>query len=213
MFLGPHVGAQYSCTCPPLAIKGEACNVTTQTQLRLSILKLPQQSNIQWSRVLRSGGLNHSKLSRVHVFDVRLARQAKRLSPFLILGFRAGALCHPSGEVPSPTFGEPGRGLGIRFLLVFSLSMMVQIIEHRAETSTDFLVEEEVVSSTPQVPNRPVPDTAAMHAARQHTTAQTSRTPSRAALGVLSAARELLRHPPSSTASPGAMKQWRDDVY
>jgi hypothetical protein len=23
---------------------------------------------------------------------------------------------------------------------------------------------------------------------------------------------ELLRHPPSSTASPGAMKQWRDDV-
>jgi hypothetical protein len=28
----------------------------------------------------------------------------------------------------------------------------------------------------------------------------------------LTAARELLRHPPSSTASPGAMKQWRDDV-
>jgi hypothetical protein len=36
MFLGPHVGAQYSCTCPPSAIKGEACDVTTQTQLRLS---------------------------------------------------------------------------------------------------------------------------------------------------------------------------------
>jgi hypothetical protein len=34
--------------------------------------------------------------------------------------------------------------------------MMVQIVEHRAETSTDFLVEEEAVSSTPQVPNRPV---------------------------------------------------------
>jgi hypothetical protein len=32
MFLGPHVGAKYSCTCPPLAIKGEACNVTTQAQ-------------------------------------------------------------------------------------------------------------------------------------------------------------------------------------
>jgi hypothetical protein len=28
MFLGPHVGAQHSCTCPPLAIKGEACDVT-----------------------------------------------------------------------------------------------------------------------------------------------------------------------------------------
>jgi hypothetical protein len=64
----------------------------------------------------------------------------------------------------------------------------------------------------PQVPNRPVPGTAAVHAARQHTAAQTSRTPSRATPGALSAARELLRHPPSSTPSPGAMKQWRDDV-
>jgi hypothetical protein len=84
--------------------------------------------------------------------------------------------------------------------------MMVQIIEHRAETLVDFLVEEEDASSTPQVPNRPVSGTAAVHAA------QTSQTPSRAAPGALSAARELLRHPPSSTASPGAMKQWRDDV-
>jgi hypothetical protein len=64
----------------------------------------------------------------------------------------------------------------------------------------------------PQVPNRPVSGTAAMHAARQHTTAQTSRTPSRVAPGALSVARELLRHPLSSTASPGAMRQWRDDV-
>jgi hypothetical protein len=90
--------------------------------------------------------------------------------------------------------------------------MMVQIVEHRAATSMDFLVEEEAVSSTPQVPNHPMPGTAAVHAARQHTTAQTSRTPSRGAPGALSAARELLRHPPSSTASPGAMKQWWDDV-
>jgi hypothetical protein len=30
--------------------------------------------------------------------------------------------------------------------------------------------------------------------------------------GALSAARELLRNPPSSTASPGAMRQWREDV-
>jgi hypothetical protein len=97
-------------------------------------------------------------------------------------------------------------------LLVFSLNMMVQIVEHRAETSTDFLVEEEAVSSTPQVPNRPVPGTVVVHAARQHTTAQTSRTPSRAAPGALSAARELLHHPPSSMTSSGAMKQWRVDV-
>jgi hypothetical protein len=89
---------------------------------------------------------------------------------------------------------------------------MVKIVEHRAETSTYFLVEEEAVSFTPQVPNRPMPGTAAVHAARQHTAAQTSRAPSRAAPGALSAARELLRHLPCSTVSPGAMKQWRDDV-
>jgi hypothetical protein len=70
--------------------------------------------------------------------------------------------------------------------------MMVQIVERRAETSTDFLVEEEAVSSMPQVPNHPGPGTAAVHAARQHTAAQTSRTPSRVAPGALSAARELL---------------------
>jgi hypothetical protein len=45
--------------------------------------------------------------------------------------------------------------------------MMVQIIEHRAETLVDFAVEGEATSSTPQVPNRPVPGTAAVHAARQ----------------------------------------------
>jgi hypothetical protein len=90
--------------------------------------------------------------------------------------------------------------------------MMVQIVEHRAVTSVDFAVEGEAASSMPQVPNHPVPGTAAVHVALQRTAAQTSRTPSRATPGALSAARELLRHPPSSTASPGAMKQWRDDV-
>jgi hypothetical protein len=90
--------------------------------------------------------------------------------------------------------------------------MMVQIVEHRVGTSEDFLAEEEVASSTPQVPNRLVPGTAVVRAAQQHTTTQTSRTPSRAAPGALSAARELLCHPLSSTASPGAMKKWRDDV-
>jgi hypothetical protein len=49
--------------------------------------------------------------------------------------------------------------------------MMVQIVEHRAETSEHFLVEEEAASSTPQVPNRLVPGIAAVHAAQQHTTA------------------------------------------
>jgi hypothetical protein len=51
-------------------------------------------------------------------------------------------------------------------------------MEHRAETSMDFLVEEEALSAVRE----------------------------------LSVVRELLQHPPSSTASPEAMKQWRDDV-
>jgi hypothetical protein len=89
---------------------------------------------------------------------------------------------------------------------------MVQIIEHRADTSEDFVVEEEAASSVPRVSNLPVFGVAVVHAVRQHTLAQASRTPSRAAPGMLSAARELSRHPPSSTASSGAMKQWRDDV-
>jgi hypothetical protein len=76
----------------------------------------------------------------------------------------------------------------------------------------DFLVEEEATSSTPQAPNHPVPGTAAMHAAQQYTAAQTSRTPSRAAPGALSAARELLCHPQAPRPHRGAIKQWHDDV-
>jgi hypothetical protein len=89
---------------------------------------------------------------------------------------------------------------------------MVQIVEHRADTLEDFVVEEEAASSVPRVSNLPVSRAAAMHVVRQHTPAQASRTPSRAVPGALSGARELLRHPPSSTASLGAMKQWRDDI-
>jgi hypothetical protein len=73
------------------------------------------------------------------------------------------------------------------------------------------MVEEAAAPSTPWATNLPAPGAAAVHFARQHTPAQTSRA-SRAVPGVLSAVKELLRHPPSSTASPGAMKQWRDDV-
>jgi hypothetical protein len=89
---------------------------------------------------------------------------------------------------------------------------MVRIIEHRAKTSEDLVMEQEAASSVPRVPDRPKSRAATVHAVQQHTPAQVSRTSSRAAPTALSAARELLRHPPSSTASPGAMKQWRDDV-
>jgi hypothetical protein len=72
-------------------------------------------------------------------------------------------------------------------------------------------MEKEVASSTPRASSHPAPGAAVVRSVRQHTPAQTSRA-SRAAPGALSAARELLCHPPSSTTSPGAMKQWRDDV-
>jgi hypothetical protein len=90
---------------------------------------------------------------------------------------------------------------------------MVQIVEHRDLSPEDFLMEEGAASSMPRGSNRPAPGAAAMHAVQQHTPVQTSRTPSRAAHGgALSAARELLCNTLSSTASPGAMRQWREDV-
>jgi hypothetical protein len=63
MSLGPHVGAQHPCTCPPSAIKGEARNVIAQAHLDpAQAHKLIQAQYItHWSRVLRSGGPNHSK--------------------------------------------------------------------------------------------------------------------------------------------------------
>jgi hypothetical protein len=116
-------------------------------------------------------------------------------------------------EISSPTFGAPGRGLGSKFLLVFLSDTIVHIAEHRDETSEDFPMEEETTSSTPQSSGCSAPGAAAVRCARQHTPAQASRTPLGVApAGALSTTRELLRHPPSSTASPGAMRQWRDDV-
>jgi hypothetical protein len=83
---------------------------------------------------------------------------------------------------------------------------MVHIVEHHDFMPEDFPVEEEAASSTQRATNRPAPGAAAVHSTWQHTPVQASRA-SRAAPGALSAARELLRHSPSSTASPGAMRQ------
>jgi hypothetical protein len=81
MSLGPHVGAQHPCTCPPPAIKREAHNITTQAHSgsqKLTWTHLdPAQAHkfiqalyiTQWSRVLRSGVRNHSKSLCVLVFS------------------------------------------------------------------------------------------------------------------------------------------------
>src|SRR5688572_24056253 len=78
MSLGPHVEAQHPCTCPPSAIKGEAHIVTGSSTLRPSSGSQVHTSSqaqyiTRWSRVLRSGGPNHSKLLCVLVFVHRLA--------------------------------------------------------------------------------------------------------------------------------------------
>jgi hypothetical protein len=133
------------------------------------------------------------------------------LRPLPILGLgRVHSATRP--KISSPTFGTPGRGLGFRFLLVLLLNIMVHIVEHHDFLPEDFMVEEAAASSTPRATNLPGPSaTTDVHSARQHTPAQTSRA-SRATPGALSAARELFRHPPRSTTSPKAMKQWRNDV-
>jgi hypothetical protein len=113
-----------------------------------------------------------------------------------------GAFRHPAGEFPLRHLARQVGGLGIRFLLVFLLDTMVQIVEHHDFILEDFPMEEAAASSTPRATNRPAPGVAVVHSAWQHTPAQTSRA-SRAEPGALSAARELLRHPPSSMASPG----------
>jgi hypothetical protein len=203
--LGPHVGAHCLCACPPSSIKVEACNVTRQIQA--------QTHNTLHSGVgLRPGGPNHSKPSCALACSSTNLVTSKTLRPLLILGIRAGAIRHPAGEIYPLTFGASGRGLGLKFLLVPSLSMMVRIIEHRAETSEDLAMEQEVASSVPRVPDRPESGAAVVHVVQRHTPAQVSRTPLRATPMALSAAREFLCHPTSSTASLGAMKQWRDDV-
>jgi hypothetical protein len=90
---------------------------------------------------------------------------------------------------------------------------MVRIAEHRGETSESFSMEEEDASSTPQSSGHPTLGVAAMHPARRHTLEWASQTPTRdTPARALSVARELLRHLPSLTASPGAMRQWRGDV-
>jgi hypothetical protein len=129
------------------------------------------------------------------------------LRPLLSLGFRAGAIRHPAGEKSSPTFGAPGRGARLQVFVSYLFDTMIHIAEHQDEASKDFPLEEGAASATPQESDYPALSAATMRSARQH------KCPSGLApAGALSAARELLCHPPSSTASPGAVGQWRDDV-
>jgi hypothetical protein len=108
MFLGPHVGAQYSCTCPPLAIKGETCDVTTQAQ---SLGLDPSHSRqLKLSNNTTHNGVGYyapaartTLNSCVFLCSSRFYLTGKTLRPLLVLGFRAGALRHPAKEFLSDT--------------------------------------------------------------------------------------------------------------
>jgi hypothetical protein len=88
---------------------------------------------------------------------------------------------------------------------------MVQIIEHRDLIPEDFLMEEEAASSMPRSSNRPATCATAMHTVQQHTHVQTSRALSRAAPGAICIQGVAAQHP-KFHGSPGAMRQWREDV-
>jgi hypothetical protein len=99
---------------PPLVIKRETCNVTrgvhTHTlgwthsdegHLDLAQAHKSKQAQYitQWSRVLRSGGPNHSKSLCVLEFIVHLPT-GKMLKPPPHLRIRVGAFRHPAGDFP-----------------------------------------------------------------------------------------------------------------
>jgi hypothetical protein len=78
MSLGPHVGAQHPCMCPPFSYKRGGTQRYNSSTLRPSSGSQVHTSSqtqyiTQWSRVLRSGGPNHSKSLCVLVFVLRLA--------------------------------------------------------------------------------------------------------------------------------------------
>jgi hypothetical protein len=106
MSLGPHVGAQHLCACPPSAIKGEAFDVTHTHNLR-SHLRLASSYKLT-SNTSHSGVGYYAPAARTtlnpcvflsssHSFQ----RSSKTPKPLLILGFRAGALRHPARDLLS----------------------------------------------------------------------------------------------------------------
>jgi hypothetical protein len=102
MSLGPHVEAQCLCACP-LSYKRGGMRRYKADPISDS------QYIIQWSRVLRPGGPNHSKPLCALVCSSTNLVTSKTLRPLLILGIRAGAIRHPAGEIYSPTGRLKGK--------------------------------------------------------------------------------------------------------
>jgi hypothetical protein len=91
---------------PPLAIKGEACSVTTQAQAH-SDPSDPRQLKLS-SNTSHSGVGYHAPVARttlnpcVFLCSSYFPTNEQTLRPLLILGFKAGALRHP-GDFLSDT--------------------------------------------------------------------------------------------------------------
>jgi hypothetical protein len=110
--LGPYVGAQHPCTCPPWAIKGRAHGATRQTHLDPTQAQAHLDSHThKFIQALKlntaHSGVGYYALASwttlnpcVFLCSSRLHLTCKTLRPLLILGFRAGVFHHPAGEFP-----------------------------------------------------------------------------------------------------------------
>jgi hypothetical protein len=80
---GPTCRGSVSLYVPPLNYKREGTlrYIDSQTEVIQYTTQAHEQYNSQWSRVLRSGGPNYSKLLRVLVFIQKVSQQAKSLGP------------------------------------------------------------------------------------------------------------------------------------
>jgi hypothetical protein len=112
MFLGPHVGAQCLCACPPSAIKGEACGISHTRNLRLaSSYKL--SSNTSHNGVGYYAPAARTTLNPC-VFlssSPSLQRSSETPKPLLISALRAGALRHPAGDLLSDKILSKGNDI------------------------------------------------------------------------------------------------------
>jgi hypothetical protein len=108
-------------------------------------------------------------------------------------------------EISFSTFGAPGRGLVIRFLVVLLLDIMVHTIEHHDFVPGDFRWRRKL--PLPRL-GPPAALWLVLLLCILRGSTPLHRRPGRQGLrlALCSMVRELLRHPPSSTASPRAMK-------
>src|SRR5688572_7941284 len=105
MYLGPHVGVQSLCACPPSAIKGEACDVTHTRDLRLASSYKPS-SNTSHSGVGYYAPAARTTLNLCVFLSTApsLHRSSETPKPLLISGLSAGALRHPAGDLLSDNY-------------------------------------------------------------------------------------------------------------